>query len=128
MYKSPFAPPRVPGSPSPLKTIDWSLSIPAGILIFNLACFLTVPFPWQISQGFGISCKPPDEYSKRFGQFLIKIFEVSEADLLCSSKLDQENGIPKDMMSEDGGNGKSERRKSCFSSKVMFSEEQSEKK
>ena len=81
-----------------------------------------------ISQGFGISCKPPDEYSKRFGQFLIKIFEVSEADLLCSSKLDQENGIPKEMMSEDGGDGKSERRKSCFSSKVMFSEDQSEKK
>ena len=81
-----------------------------------------------ISQGSGISCKPPDEYSKRFGQFLIKIFEVSEADLLCSFKLDQENGIPKEMMSEDGGDGKSERRKSCFSSKVMFSEDQSEKK
>ena len=51
MYKSPLGPPFSPGSPSPLNTTVWLLSIPAGILTFILACFLTVPFPLQLSQG-----------------------------------------------------------------------------
>ena len=51
MYKSPFAPPFSPGSPSPLSTIVWFSSIPAGILTDILTDFLTVPFPLQSTHG-----------------------------------------------------------------------------
>jgi hypothetical protein len=47
MNKSPFSPPFLPGSPSPLNTTVCSLSIPAGILTLSLAWFLTTPLPEQ---------------------------------------------------------------------------------
>ena len=53
-------------------------------------------FVKSISQGKGISCKPPEEYSQRFGEFLMKIFDVKQEDVTddsSTSSNNQENGI-----------------------------------
>ena len=62
MYKSPLGPPFSPGSPSPLNTTVWLSSIPAGIFTLILACFLTVPFPLQLSQGSFITSPVPWQF------------------------------------------------------------------
>ena len=62
MYKSPFAPPFSPGSPSPLNTIVWFSSIPAGIFTETLTCFLIIPFPLQSTQGSGIISPVPLQF------------------------------------------------------------------
>ena len=59
IYKSPLGPPFVPGSPSPLNTTCWLFSIPAGIFTFILGCFLTVPFPLQLSHTSVITSPVP---------------------------------------------------------------------
>ena len=53
-------------------------------------------FVKSISQGKGISCKPPEEYSQRFGEFLMRIFDVKQEDVTedsATSSNNQENGI-----------------------------------
>ena len=62
MYKSPLSPPFSPGSPSPLNTIVWFSSIPAGIFTDIRTCLFTFPFPLQSTQGSGITSPVPWQF------------------------------------------------------------------
>ena len=66
IYKSPFGPPLLPGSPSPLSTTVWPSSIPSGIFTFILADSLTVPFPLQSWHGSFIIFPSPPQFEQTF--------------------------------------------------------------
>ena len=58
-YRSPFAPPLIPASPSEAIRIRVLSSIPDGTLIIKLFCLVNRPLPWQVVQGFLITWPAP---------------------------------------------------------------------
>ena len=59
MNKSPGGPPLVPGSPLPALRMRMPSSMPAGILTSRVFCFLTLPWPWQVTHGSGMILPVP---------------------------------------------------------------------
>ena len=59
MKRSPDGPPFWPGSPLPVERMRWPSSMPAGILISSVFCFLILPWPLQVVQGSGMILPVP---------------------------------------------------------------------